>query len=65
MSGKALVAVGVGLGLLEYMMPDSKATFNVPEGAFARELKDMLLEKKPTLASSAAQLRNGAQMMVE
>ena len=26
--GKALVTTGVGLGLLVYMMPDSKATFN-------------------------------------
>ena len=28
--GKALVTTGVGLGLLVYLMPDSKATFNQP-----------------------------------
>ena len=47
MSGKALVAVGVGLGLLVYMMPDSKATFNVPVSVTPARSLHALVETPP------------------
>ena len=45
--GKALVTTGVGLGLLVYMMPDSKATFNVPVSVTPSRSLHALVETPP------------------
>lgn len=45
--GKALVTTGVGLGLLVYMMPDSKATFNVPVSVTPSRSLHALVETSP------------------
>lgn len=45
--GKALVTTGVALGLLVYMMPDSKATFNVPVSVTPSRSLHALVETPP------------------
>jgi hypothetical protein len=45
--GKALVTTGVGLGLLVYMMPESKATFNVPVSITPSRSLHALVETSP------------------
>ena len=45
--GKALVTTGVALGLLVYMMPASKATFNVPVSVTPSRSLHALVETPP------------------